>query len=198
MSDAGWCCHQNDENGLWFNARWPLAKWKQAHIKVAARYANQPWVVGIELRNELRDARLQNVWHRPTWGGGGPLDWHAAATDAGNAVLAANPQVLVIVGGLEYNAVLWGARDTPVLLASPNKLVYGAHDYGGDFSFSKRVSSLFYREPLTVRGRAGGNWYEYANCEYESYRRALDRRWGWLLHEDVAPVETSSPAAADD
>ena len=90
-------------------------------------------------------------------------DWHRAATAAGDAVLVTAPQLLVFVGGLEYNAVLWGARDMPVVFSKPRQLVYAAHDYGG-------------------------NWYEYGNCGYAPYAAALDRRWGWLLHEGVAPV----------
>lgn len=35
-------------------------------------------------------------------------DWHAAATEAGNAVLTVNPELLIIVGGLSYGKDLTG------------------------------------------------------------------------------------------
>ena len=72
-------------------------------------------------------------WLRPTWGGGGELDWHAAATRAGNAVLAAAPTKLVFVGGLEYNTALAGARELPVVLIKPKQLAYVVHDYAGNW-----------------------------------------------------------------
>ena len=70
MSDPDWCCSETDENGLWYNDRWPEAEWIAAHKAVAARYAQQPYVVAAELRGRCMEARgrLQDesrrVWPR--------------------------------------------------------------------------------------------------------------------------------------
>eukprot|EP00434_Breviolum_minutum_P027106 symbB.v1.2.023972.t1/scaffold2236.1/size84961/6 len=105
VSDGTWCCSDFDENGLWYNSRWTASDWLQAHMKLASRYARQPWVIGSELRNEVRASARGT----PHWGGGGPNDWHAAATKAGDAILALNPNLLIIVGGLSYGKDLTGA-----------------------------------------------------------------------------------------
>ncbi|CAL1149425.1 unnamed protein product, partial [Cladocopium goreaui] len=52
VSDGSWCCSDVDDNGLWYNSRWKTSDWMQAHMKLASRYARQPWVIGSELRNE--------------------------------------------------------------------------------------------------------------------------------------------------
>src|SRR5262249_57199359 len=65
-------------------------------------------------------------------------NWPAAATTAGNAVLAINPHLLVFVEGTDcYSGVcgwqggnLIGVASNPVTLSVANQLVYSAHDYG--------------------------------------------------------------------
>jgi endoglucanase len=131
-SHADWCCSETDGNGLWFQTAYPEASWIADWKTMAARYAKQPAVVAADLRNELRAANGST----PTWGtpaGGNPaLDWHAAAERGGNAVLGANPNLLVIVEGLSYANDLTGVYSLPVQLASPGHLVYSAHDYAWD------------------------------------------------------------------
>ncbi|CAK9019073.1 4-beta-glucanase E1) (Endocellulase E1) [Durusdinium trenchii] len=109
VSDGTWCCSDVDENGLWHNSRWPTSDWLQAHLKLASRYARQPWVVGTELRNE--------------------------ASTAGNAVLTVNPHLLIIVErNLNGPEREWrGFSRLPVHLKTPEKLVYSAHSYSWSY-----------------------------------------------------------------
>ena len=45
--DAGWCCAESDDgNGLWFNDRWPAARFFAAWRDMAARYRPTPWSPG--------------------------------------------------------------------------------------------------------------------------------------------------------
>jgi len=129
VSDGAWCCSDFDENGLWYNSRWTASDWLQAHMKLASRYARQPWVIGSELRNEVRASAKGT----PHWGGGGPNDWHAAATKAGDAILALNPNLLIIVGGLSYGKDLTGVFRLPVHLKLAHKVVYSAHCYSWSY-----------------------------------------------------------------
>jgi len=46
-------------------------------------------VIASDLRNEIRRDTINHNY--PVWGFGGDNDWHAAATNAGNAILAVNP-----------------------------------------------------------------------------------------------------------
>ena len=141
-TNAGWCCQLNDGNGLWYgekswgDGQFTESEWIADWVSIARRYAADPWVVGAELRNELRE----DAGGTPYWGDASATDcagtitsdrndWPAAATCAGNAVLAANPRLLVIVDGLDYSTDLTGVYHNHVTLAIPDKLVYAAHNY---------------------------------------------------------------------
>ena len=107
MSRADWCCSDSDGNGLWYNAEYPESSWLADWQTIVRRYKKEPWVVGADLRNELRN--------HAAWGGSDPkLDWHAAAERGGNAVLAANPRLLVMVEGPEYSTNFVGFDKLPV------------------------------------------------------------------------------------
>jgi len=122
VSRADWCCKDEDGNGLWYNDDYPEDKWLADWRAIVLRYKNQPWVVGADLRNELRSGA--------TWGGNDPkLDWHAAAERGGNAVLEANPRLLVVVEGPGYSTDFTAFAKLPVKLRVPNRLVYSPHAY---------------------------------------------------------------------
>lgn len=55
-SKAGWCCSEHDGDGLWHTHDYPEEMWLDALEKMAERYAADPMVVGMDLRNELRRA----------------------------------------------------------------------------------------------------------------------------------------------
>ena len=55
VSRADWCCNETDGNGLWYNAEYPEPKWLTDWQTIARRYKNERWVVGADLRNELRN-----------------------------------------------------------------------------------------------------------------------------------------------
>ncbi len=121
MSNANWCCSNTDGNTLWYNAQYPESSWIADWETMAARYKNQPAVIGADLRNEPR--------YNATWGGSPSTDWRAAAERGGNAVLSVNPNLLIFVEGVSYAGDLTGVAQLPVALNVPNRLVYEAHDY---------------------------------------------------------------------
>jgi endoglucanase len=151
VSRADWCCSESDGNGLWYNSEYPEASWLADWQAIAKRYRDQPWVVGADLRNELRNGA--------TWGGADPkLDWHAAAERGGKAVLAANPRLLVIVEGPEYSTNFVGFDKLLVNLPVPHRLVYSPHAYfaGGQTppsyedlkgAYEARATFLLHTEP---------------------------------------------------
>jgi aryl-phospho-beta-D-glucosidase BglC (GH1 family) len=116
---------------LWYTQSCPEAQWIQDWVTLAKRYAGDPTVVGFDLDNEPHgEAR---------WGeGGAPVDWKAAAERCGDAILKVNPGALIIVEGVEqvagkstwWGGNLAGARDRPVVLSDPTRLVYSTHEYG--------------------------------------------------------------------
>jgi len=119
---ADWCCKDADGNGLWYSAAYPEQKWLADWETIVRRYKNQPWVVGADLRNELRSGAQ--------WGGDDPgLDWHAAAKRGGNVVLGVNPSLLVMVESPEYSTDFTGFGKLPVTLRIANRVVYSPHAY---------------------------------------------------------------------
>ena len=116
---------------LWYNDQVPQSRWEQDWVMLAQHYRNNDTIIGADLANEP---------HGPTtWGNGNPnTDWRLASEKVGNAILAVNPNWLIIVEGIELyhgDAYWWGgnlegAAKYPVRLSRPNKLVYSAHEYG--------------------------------------------------------------------
>jgi len=152
VSRADWCCNEKDGNGLWYNREYPESHWIEDWKTLVRRYKAQPYVVAADLRNELRSGAQ--------WGGNDPaLDWHAAAERGGNAILAENSNLLIMVEGTKYSLDFAGAASLPVRLAVPNRLVYSPHNYG---------------------------WSQPVPQSYEEFKQHLDKEWGWLHTGDHA------------
>ena len=63
------------------------------------RYKNYDAVVAMDLNNEPHG---KEAGKGATWGNSNPLtDWNKAAERCGNAILAINPNVLIMVEGVE-------------------------------------------------------------------------------------------------
>lgn len=119
------------QSELWYTDRVPESRWIDDWVMLARHYRQQTAVIGADLHNEP---------HGPaSWGDGNPkTDWRLAAERAGNAILAANPDWLILVEGVEkvgsdsywWGGNLVGARQNPIRLSRTDRLVYSAHDYG--------------------------------------------------------------------
>lgn len=123
MSDAGWCCNDDDGNGLWYNPRFSEQEWIDHWVALAQRYADNPLVIGADLRNEPRQGALWSATADPAF------DWPSAAEKCAAAVHQVRPDWLIFVEGVNYAAKLLGVQERPVVLTVPNKLVYSVHDY---------------------------------------------------------------------
>jgi endoglucanase len=140
FSSAGWCCSLTDQNTLWYNHYFPESRWLSDWQFMARRYAQNKMVIAADLRNEPRG--------QASWGGNPATDWHAAAQRGGNAVQAANPNLLIFVEGINFGTNLSGAGALPVSLRLPNKLVYAPHNYAEDqhdMQNSQQFKSAFYK-----------------------------------------------------
>jgi endoglucanase len=148
MSRADWCCSEKDGNGLWYNPEYPESKWLADWRTIVGRYKHERWVIGADLRNELRSGAV--------WGGAdSKVDWHAAAERGGDAVLAMNPRLLIIVESPDYSTNFVGFDKLPVRLKVADRLVYSPHAYApADHVFSS----------------------------YDELKQVYDARAGFLLH----------------
>ncbi|MCP4887928.1 MAG: cellulase family glycosylhydrolase [Planctomycetaceae bacterium] len=163
-SEAG---NSANESGLWYSDKYPESVWISNLTALAKRYARNPSVVGIDLHNEPHGTA--------TWGDGSANDWRLAAERAGNAVLDANPDLLIIVEGVETTSsgsYWWGgnlsnAGEAPVRLNVPNRLVYSAHDYPASVYQQPYFSDPSYPDNLT---------------------EIWNQNWGYLFRDGIAPV----------
>ena len=121
VSSAHWCCHYDDGEGLWYTDEYPEETFFQHWTDMAGRYVGNPWVVGADLRNEIRGVLDNNHTILASWGvGNAKTDWNKAAEEAGRRVLEANPDLLVIVEGIVSGGFLTGAAVAPVII--PNQV----------------------------------------------------------------------------
>ncbi|RAG87193.1 glycoside hydrolase [Streptacidiphilus pinicola] len=129
-----WCC------GLDGNERWNSGQtteaWESDWLFMVNRYRADKRVVGADLRNEVR----RDTTDDPNWGWYDAHDEYAAFEEAGNRILQADPDLLVIMEGINwYGIPLNGLPHgrpmlTPVAnlsntLIDSGKLVYAAHFY---------------------------------------------------------------------
>ena len=156
------------QSELWYTAQYSEARWISDWTMLAARYKGNSAVIGFDLHNEPHGAA--------TWGDGSmTTDWRLAAERAANAIQAVNPNLLIIVEGVETtggSSYWWGgnlksAGASPVTLSVPNQLVYSIHDYPASVSTQTWFTDPAYPSNL------GGVW---------------DAYWGYLVDQNVAPV----------
>ncbi|MHA7055742.1 cellulase family glycosylhydrolase [Aquimarina sp. M1] len=140
-------CHSRNPDGylaenLWYTDSVSEEEWIADWVFIAERYKNYDAVIGMDLNNEPHGKIDDPTGAR--WGNNDPAtDWKLAAEKCGNAILEVNPNVLIIVEGIEAytkpdgtNTTYWwggnlqGARDYPITLSNPNKLMYSPHEYG--------------------------------------------------------------------
>ncbi|CAD6260505.1 unnamed protein product [Miscanthus lutarioriparius] len=127
LSKPGWCCSNTDGNGFFGDALFDPDVWVDGLTKMATMFAGVPNVVGMSLRNELRGAR-QNA-----------NDWYKYMQRGAEAVHAANPRVLVILSGLQFDNDLAFLNSRPVNLSFTGKVAFEVHWYS--FSNSPEWSS---------------------------------------------------------
>ncbi|MEV6383301.1 cellulase family glycosylhydrolase [Streptomyces sp. NPDC051773] len=156
------------QSALWYTSAVPETTWITNLKALATRYKGNPTVVGIDLHNEPHDPAC--------WGCGDTArDWRLAAQRAGNAVLSVNPDLLILVEGVQtFNGVsgwwggnLMGVAQYPVQLDVPNRVVYSAHDYA-----TSVAQQSWFSDP-SFPANMPGVW---------------DRYWGYIFKQNIAPV----------
>jgi endoglucanase len=177
-SEAG---ESAEQNGLWYTSAYPSSAWVNDWTTLAKRYAGNPTVIGFDLRNEPHTPAGDTYAQGATWGTGDPAtDVRLAYEQAGNAILAVDPNALIFCEGIGenptasggMNSTWWGgdlalAGQYPVTLSSPGHVVYSAHDYG---------PSLFQQ-----------TWFN-SSTTPASLDAVWNANWGYLYSQDTAPV----------
>jgi hypothetical protein len=177
---ADWENAAQQKNGLWFDTgpgtdgtdgagnkgTVSAERFQEDWVAFARHWVGNPTVIGLDIRNEP----CAHTKTPAIWGGGGPTDIHAMYESVGNAILAVNPDALIICEAvINYNTGafegdLSAVRKLPVVLSNPAKLVYSVHEY------PKEIGE--YKGPESGDG----------------YIERMNKTWGWLIKENVAPV----------
>ncbi|EPG75978.1 glycoside hydrolase, family 5 [Leptospira fainei serovar Hurstbridge str. BUT 6] len=208
---AEWCCGF-DYNGLWYHTGSSLAynsstdMWQADWLMMVNRYKNNKMVVAADLRNEVRTQRRGDTYipDSPNWGSGDVNDWHKASQDLGGQITLNNPDLLVIVEGINW----WGLipilgsgerphlkpiKGLPVHLPLSNKLVYSAHNYG-------YIGPNNNGDPKT-----SGSNITYNQMDPTTFRNTVYSEWGYVVDPELyytAPVWVSefgaSPSTTND
>jgi aryl-phospho-beta-D-glucosidase BglC (GH1 family) len=170
------------EEKVWYTDTVSEEQWIANWVFMADRYRGNPTVIGFDLDNEPHG--------EASWAtGNAATDWDAAAERCGNAILAANPDALIIVEGVEkvgtdgywWGGNLSGARANPIELTRPEKLVYSAHEYGPEVFAQK--------------------WFTDASFP-NNLPEVWNRKFGFLMKENLGHVfigefGIKDPAAAE-
>ncbi|MCJ1395212.1 hypothetical protein MMC18_008095 [Xylographa bjoerkii] len=154
LCDATW---SNDHLGSLCRIRQTEESWIQNWETVMSRFIDNPRVIGADLRNEVH-----GFWGTMRWN-----SWAPAAEKAGNRLLAMQSNWLIVVEGTSSANDLSGARDRPIKLNIPNRVVYSAHVY----SWS-----------------GWGSMSRFATRPYPGFVEEMQKNWGYLLKENIAPV----------
>lgn len=189
-------CAKTDAMGhnynVWYNGDISEQDYLDALAWMAARYKNDDTIIAYDLKNEPHGKEHESP--RAKWDNSKDSDnWKYIAEKAAKAVLNKNPNVLVMVEGIEiypkdiktngdfssknsgdyyYNwwgGNLRGVKDNPVDLGKyQNKLVYSPHDYG----------PTVYEQPWFKGGYSFDSLYK--DCWHDN--------WFYIQEENIAPL----------
>lgn len=189
-------CANTDSMGhmkaLWTDSNITEKDYLDTLAWIAARYKNDDTIIAFDLENEPHGK--PNETPRAKWDNSKDSDnWKYIAEKAANAVLKQNPNVLVMVEGIEcypkdiknngnfkstdsgdyyfnwWGGNLRGVKDNPINLGKyQNKLVYSPHDYG----------PAVYKQPWF------GDGYNYNSLYKDCWRD----NWFYIQEEGIAPL----------
>src|SRR5580658_7340339 len=131
-SEAG---ESAEENGLWYTSTYTSQDWVDDWVTLAKMFASDPTVVGFDLRNEPHTPAGDTYAEGATWGtGNAATDVRLAYEQAGDAILAVDPNALIFCEGISefpdsaasggFDTTWWGGdlqgvAQYPVVLSSP-------------------------------------------------------------------------------
>jgi len=179
-SEAG---ESAEQNGLWYTSAYPSSAWVNDWATLAKMFAGNPTVIGFDLRNEPHTPTGDTYAQGATWGSGDTTtDVRLAYQQAGNAILAADPNALIFCEGISefpdasassgFDSTWWGGdlqgvAQFPVTLSSAGHVVYSAHDYG---------PNLFQQ-----------TWFN-SSTTAASLDAVWNKYWGYIYTQGTAPV----------
>lgn len=154
ITKARWCCDGYPCDMTWTNSdlgpfcpvRQTEEDWIQDLLVVMEPHVNNPLVIGVDLRNEVRGPTGRFLWK----------SWATAAEHASERLHQLQPEWLMIVEGVQSANDISGAKSRPVCLTHQNKVVYSSHIYG--WSGWGSLVSYWYRTYESFAADMARNW----------------------------------------
>ncbi|EMC96289.1 glycoside hydrolase family 5 protein [Baudoinia panamericana UAMH 10762] len=167
LCDSSW---KNDQYGSLCKVRQTTESWIEHWKTIMEPHIDNGLVIGADLRNEPR-----GLWGTMSWD-----MWATAAEQASEELLKMQPNWLMFVEGIGSANDCSGARERPVKLSIPERVVYSAHVY---------------------KWSGWSTLVPYGKRPYPSFALDMERNWGYLLRGDIAPVwvgEFGAPHGGND
>ncbi|XP_043687894.1 glycosyl hydrolase 5 family protein-like [Telopea speciosissima] len=117
VSKPMWCCNRYDGNGFFGDRYFNPRIWLDGLNKIATIFNGVNNVIGMSLRNELRGPRRNDSV------------WYNFMQKGAEVVHDANPNVLVILSGHDFDKNLGMLKNQPVHVSFKEKLVFEVHWY---------------------------------------------------------------------
>lgn len=170
VSHASWCCNLTDGNGWWdtaqgyndWNSRYfNTTLWLDGLRAMATFARSHAGVVGMSIRNELRAFPLLQDLNNHD-------DWYEYVVQGAQTVHAANPDVLVIIGGVSSATDLSYIADRPLdVSAWAGKHVWEFHAYSFTVTYPNPTGSC------EIASALYGHFVGYLLAQNETYTAPL-------------------------
>ncbi|PBP26238.1 Endoglucanase E1 [Diplocarpon rosae] len=159
VSNGYWCCGGDDGNAWFGDKNFNIANWKRGLEYMVKHGKGWPALTSIGMRNELRRPTNNNAIAKYY----GWEDWYLNMVDASKVINAANPDILIVFSGLEYDTTIQPVVEGKDLgsgtvfrksdFSYADKIVLELHNYQGSIgSCDSLKSSLENSGFSTLRG----------------------------------------------
>jgi len=152
MSAGRWCCSGTDGNTWWGDTDFNADNWVRGLTYMAEHGAAWSNLMSMSLRNELREPTNNDaVAETYSW-----ETWYSHIPEAAKAVNGANPDILVILSGLNYDTTMQPVVRGEALSPGDqtfsfddfpgfaNKLVIELHNYNTEATSCADLSGALY------------------------------------------------------
>ncbi|XP_068477312.1 glycosyl hydrolase 5 family protein-like [Phaseolus vulgaris] len=136
VSEPMWCCDDDDENGFFHDRHFNPQEWVRGLTLAAKHFTGNHAVVAMSLRNELHGPR-QNL-----------QDWYRYMSQGAVAIHKTNPNVLVLISGLNYDTELQFLKSKPLKIDLGKKMVYETHLYSWSGIGTLKLKEIWTKQPL--------------------------------------------------
>ena len=188
MFDMHGASKDSYQDNLWYDKNVSFEDFIEAWKWLTERYKDDDTVIAMDLKNEPH-GKFSGPNIAKWDDSDDPNNWKRAAEIIAEEILAINPNVLIVVEGVEaypmdgydytncgefttycnwWGGNLRGVADHPVTISAPDKLVYSVHDYGPDI----------YVQPWFKKEFDINSLYE--ECWYPN--------WYYIVDQNIAPM----------